>query len=190
MPAKDRIKVTDPDAPDRTLIGDDQGVAPDMFVPKVTDPSMQGMVQSSTLPAMDQMIAWMAGHLVEEEEDTMEVYRRMAEQLHKAASVDAVLNGGETTGAEKVIGIPLWIDRVEYQEADEAYQDGLPYFAILRVRRSDTREEDVVTVGAVGVVMQIVELHMRGAFPLVLCIRQKTRRTKKGHYPLYIGPPM
>lgn len=171
-----------PDTVTKLSVSDPSTQQVDIFTP-VDDDGRKAIT-------MEDAIAWMNKHYVEED-DSDAAIERISLDILNAETADEVLSTGQTTKAEAVFNIPLLVTDVKYQVSDEEYQeDSIGWYVILYVRRSDTREDDVVSTGARSVVLQAVRLHMLGAFPRVVKIQQSKRKSKRGRYPIRMTLPV
>lgn len=157
---------------------------------KPADPADQGLAVVDLSDPVRQLLDYARANMMNEEEDTEEVYARMAAQIMRANTADEVIDAQESTKAEHILNIPIWCTSIVVQESDEEFAEGVGLFAIVKGVRSDRREEVAVSCGGWSVVMEAIRIHMLGELPYMLTIRQKKRKTKRGFYPLYIGRPM
>lgn len=154
------------------------------------DPSTQQVAVPSAEDPIKQLLDYARANMMDEDEDTDEVYARMAAQLMAATTADEVIDAQDSTKAENILGIPIWCTDVKVRESDEEFAEGLGYFAIVKGIRSDKREECTVSCGGWSVVMELIRIHMLGELPYMIVLRKKDRKTKRGYYPLYVGRPM
>lgn len=153
------------------------------------DPADQQLAVPDASDPIKALLDYARANMMEEETDTEAVYARMAAQLMAANSVDEVLDTQDSTKAETILNIPIWVTSVTVQESDEEFAEGVGYFVIIKGIRSDRRTEVAVSCGGWSVFMELVRIHMLNDLPQMLCIRQKKRKTKNGYYPLFIGRP-
>lgn len=157
---------------------------------KPADPADQGLAVPDLSDAIQQLLNYARENMMAPEEDTAEVYARMAAQIMRANSVDEVIDAQDSTKAEQILNIPIWVSDIFAQDSDEEFAEGVGLFIIVKGVRSDRREEVTVSCGGWSVVMEGIRIHMLNELPQMLTIRQKKRKTKRGFYPLYIGRPM
>ena len=157
---------------------------------KPADPADQGLAVVDLSDPVRQLLDYARAHMMAEEEDTEEVYARMAAQILRANTADEVIDAQDSTKAENILNIPIWCTSITAQDSDEEFAEGVGLFIIVKGIRSDRREEVAVACGGWSVVMEGIRIHMLNELPYMLTIRQKKRKTKRGFYPLYIGRPM
>jgi hypothetical protein len=106
----------------------------------------------------------------------------------QAASVEDVLDTGELTDAESVLGVNLEIWGVKFNESD--FQEGSPVYAIIDAFREDTQQRDLIGCGGQRLVAQLVRFHQLNQWPVKCCMVKTRRPTKAGYFPLMLRSPM
>lgn len=179
---------TDTTAPLADTSGEDFAI--DWTKVGAADPAEQQLAVPETPDPIKQLLDHARANMMDEDEDTEEVYARMAAQLMAATTADEVFDSQDSTKADTILGIPVWVTEVSIRESDEEFAEGLGYFAVVKGIRSDKRSECAISCGGWSVVMELIRIHMLGELPQMMVFRKKERKTKRGYYPLYISRPM
>lgn len=116
--------------------------------------------------------------------DPEETARRIAQRDLNAASVDELLGGGsnETISGRNYLNKPFTITSVEWQRSDDAFDAGLPFYAVCHIVTLDG-ETKVLTTGATTVVRKLAKMAVEGWFPIQVKI-VKGPKTDAGFEPL------
>jgi len=116
--------------------------------------------------------------------DPEETARRIALRDLNASSVDELLGGGsaEVISGRNYLNKPFTVTGVEWQRSDEAYGDGLPFYAVCHIVTLDG-ETKVLTTGATTVVRKLAKMAVENWFPVSVKI-VKGPKTPNGFEPL------
>lgn len=108
--------------------------------------------------------------------DVDDVQERIGQEILAADSVEAILDGGQATQAEDILGQSFTIHGFQLRPSDkEAYPDGPDYFAVMDVSMTDTGEVLAVTCGAFNVMTALLRIEELGGFPREVCIKTAGR---------------
>ena len=116
--------------------------------------------------------------------DPEETARRIALRDLTATSADDLLGGGssETISGRNYINKPFTITGGEWQRSDDAYDAGLPFYAVCHIVTLDG-EAKVLTTGATTVVRKLAKLAVENWLPVKVKI-VKGPKTDAGFEPL------
>jgi hypothetical protein len=125
--------------------------------------------------------------LVEDDDQAMQ--RRQIEALLRATTVAEVLEAGAVTKAADVLDDRLHVTAVRTSPSD--YEEGSPFYLHLDVFNETKRKAQVISTGAVDVVLKCARLAQLGLIPFDVKIHRKDKATHDGFYPLFaeVVPP-
>lgn len=138
------------------------------------------VVSASDQRVLDFMSAGKSSAVVDPQQAQLDIVRRIL----SSESVDDVLKQQEAIHASSVLGRPLRIVGIRFQESD--FTEAGPDFYMLVDCVTDDGEPYSITCGAVNVMAQLWKLDQLGAFPLSAQIVETERKTKAGYTPMWL----
>lgn len=134
------------------------------------------------VPAPPGLTEYLTGEAVPVAEAGEDAAIQIIQQVLDARTPEEVLAPIEAVHARDVLDQPMQLLGVRWLRSD--YDVGTPFYAIMDVASIATGEKVAVTCGAQRVMAQLFRLAQLGAFPRNVILRQSTRPTSSGYYPL------
>lgn len=122
----------------------------------------------------------------EETDDTDEIAWQMASGILEKETAEDILaaSTGNVLHGEDLAGKPFMLYSFEIRRSDKDKNGVLPYYLLCTIDRG--RGNELMSVGALTVVMQSVALAKRGLLPQRVKIVQSSKPTASGYYPLQL----
>ena len=108
----------------------------------------------------------------------------MVTRILSSESIEDVLEGKAAVHASDVLGQPLAVHGVRWNESDLA--DGAGFYALIDCVDADG-QGFAVTCGAITVMAQLSRLDDLNAFPIALVITEASKPTKSGYRPMSLA---
>lgn len=114
--------------------------------------------------------------------DPAEIAERLALDVLKAESLEAIFASASMLSADDVAGIPLRVLGVQWNPS--AFGAGPSFYAVLDCVDDATQESRTVGCGSVLVLAQLIRVQELRLFPITITFKRRDRATAAGFYPI------
>ena len=114
--------------------------------------------------------------------DGAAIAEKILQRILDASTVAEVLMGITTVQAETILGLPLTVRDVHFNESTTGQGEGI--YAVIDCTVAG--RPCAVTCGSRTVMAQLFKLKELGAFPLRVCITRSQTKTAAGFYPMQL----
>ena len=119
-------------------------------------------------------------------EDPAEIQERILRAILEAGSAEDVINAGAALAMDKVLDLPLTVERIRAGES--TFADGPDYYLLVDATIKSNGDKVTFSTGASDVVMKLTALDMKGFLPCDVKLVRSTKPTAKGFYPVFLKP--
>lgn len=104
-----------------------------------------------------ELLEWLSRHVGASEEDDEAKMLAMFGRAAAAETIDALLTGASIEKGRELPDCILAVDAIDFTVSDK--EEGFPFYAILRGKRTDTGDAITVSIGGAVVMGQLTQMH-------------------------------